>query len=476
MAAGHAAGPYEVATAGGAGRSAQLGRCGVIVFGANGALGRRLIVECLERGLDVSAAVATPRASRASRARSRRHRRRDRSVRGRLCRPPGTTSPSAPSLSIRARRSFPRSPRPARRACRAAGGRRGWWLPAAPASSRYEPGHAPDGHARTFTTSWKPRGPGPGRRARRPARGRDRRRMDLRRAPAPLLEPGERTGEYRSARDELLTDDDGRSRITMEDFAIAMVDEALERQAPAGAIYGGSLAGRDECAREPGSGSRSRRGRLGVASPAGAAEAAFPPAGRRARAVSRSTFGRSELRCGGSRSPLERADLVDRHDPDRLRRAAAERPQQARRRARSSPSRAGPATARSAAPPTTRNMLGPLLAAPPARHRRHARHRPLAGDRLPRPAERRRSPDSSGVEQCARAARRPLRLLPDLGRRRRHRRRPRRARLSTRSRSTATPTAPSSRSATPSGTPTARGARPRQRLPRPRREPAGIRA
>jgi uncharacterized protein len=45
-------------------------------------------------------------------------------------------------------------------------------------------------------------------------------------SPAALLEPGERTGKYRVGTDELLTDDHGRSRITMEDFAIAMLDEA----------------------------------------------------------------------------------------------------------------------------------------------------------------------------------------------------------------------------------------------------------
>lgn len=44
-------------------------------------------------------------------------------------------------------------------------------------------------------------------------------------SPGALLEPGERTGAYRIGDDRLLTDDHGRSRITMEDFAIAMLDE-----------------------------------------------------------------------------------------------------------------------------------------------------------------------------------------------------------------------------------------------------------
>ncbi|AUV81491.1 epimerase [Salinigranum rubrum] len=44
-------------------------------------------------------------------------------------------------------------------------------------------------------------------------------------APAALIEPGERTGEYRTARGELVTDDAGDSYISMEDFAVAFVDE-----------------------------------------------------------------------------------------------------------------------------------------------------------------------------------------------------------------------------------------------------------
>jgi len=44
-------------------------------------------------------------------------------------------------------------------------------------------------------------------------------------APAALIEPGERTGEYRTADRELVADDDGESYISMADFAIALVDE-----------------------------------------------------------------------------------------------------------------------------------------------------------------------------------------------------------------------------------------------------------
>jgi putative NADH-flavin reductase len=44
-------------------------------------------------------------------------------------------------------------------------------------------------------------------------------------SPGALLAPGERTGKYRLGRDQLLKDDSGKSWISMEDFAIAMIDE-----------------------------------------------------------------------------------------------------------------------------------------------------------------------------------------------------------------------------------------------------------
>lgn len=49
-------------------------------------------------------------------------------------------------------------------------------------------------------------------------------------SPSALLEPGERTGSYRVGKDALLTDANGNSWISMEDFAVALVDE-LERHA-----------------------------------------------------------------------------------------------------------------------------------------------------------------------------------------------------------------------------------------------------
>ncbi len=44
-------------------------------------------------------------------------------------------------------------------------------------------------------------------------------------SPAAMFEPGERTGHYRVSRDTLLTNEAGESRISMEDYAIAVADE-----------------------------------------------------------------------------------------------------------------------------------------------------------------------------------------------------------------------------------------------------------
>jgi putative NADH-flavin reductase len=49
-------------------------------------------------------------------------------------------------------------------------------------------------------------------------------------SPADLLEPGERTGRYVTGTDRLLRNADGVSRISAEDYAVAMIDE-LERPA-----------------------------------------------------------------------------------------------------------------------------------------------------------------------------------------------------------------------------------------------------
>jgi uncharacterized protein len=44
-------------------------------------------------------------------------------------------------------------------------------------------------------------------------------------SPAPVIGPGERTGEFRVGGDDLLADESGESRISIPDFAIAFTDE-----------------------------------------------------------------------------------------------------------------------------------------------------------------------------------------------------------------------------------------------------------
>ncbi len=49
-------------------------------------------------------------------------------------------------------------------------------------------------------------------------------------SPAAMLAPGARTGTYRVGGDQLLTDSDGQSRISLEDYAVAMLDEVERPQ------------------------------------------------------------------------------------------------------------------------------------------------------------------------------------------------------------------------------------------------------
>jgi putative NADH-flavin reductase len=44
-------------------------------------------------------------------------------------------------------------------------------------------------------------------------------------SPSAVIEPGARTGHYRTATDQLIVDAQGKSRISAEDFAVAIVDE-----------------------------------------------------------------------------------------------------------------------------------------------------------------------------------------------------------------------------------------------------------
>jgi putative NADH-flavin reductase len=56
-------------------------------------------------------------------------------------------------------------------------------------------------------------------------------------SPAEEIGPGERTGRYRTTGDQLLTDAEGKSFISFEDYAVAVLDE-LERPGHLGRRFG----------------------------------------------------------------------------------------------------------------------------------------------------------------------------------------------------------------------------------------------
>lgn len=49
-------------------------------------------------------------------------------------------------------------------------------------------------------------------------------------SPAAFFEPGQRTGKFRLGKDQLISDAQGNSRISMEDYAIALTDELEKPQ------------------------------------------------------------------------------------------------------------------------------------------------------------------------------------------------------------------------------------------------------
>ncbi len=51
-------------------------------------------------------------------------------------------------------------------------------------------------------------------------------------SPPAMLLPGERTAKFRLGKDELLVDQEGQSRISVEDLAVAIIDEAEQNNYP----------------------------------------------------------------------------------------------------------------------------------------------------------------------------------------------------------------------------------------------------
>ncbi len=56
-------------------------------------------------------------------------------------------------------------------------------------------------------------------------------------SPAAVIQPGERTGAYRTTIDQFITDEQGNSVISYEDYAVALLDE-LERPQHVGRRFG----------------------------------------------------------------------------------------------------------------------------------------------------------------------------------------------------------------------------------------------
>jgi uncharacterized protein len=50
-------------------------------------------------------------------------------------------------------------------------------------------------------------------------------------SPPMLIQPGEKTGRYRRGQDQLLIDDQGKSEISAEDYAVALIDEVEKPRA-----------------------------------------------------------------------------------------------------------------------------------------------------------------------------------------------------------------------------------------------------
>ena len=51
-------------------------------------------------------------------------------------------------------------------------------------------------------------------------------------SPAAFIEPGKRTGHYRTGTEQLVVDEKGESRISAEDFAVAIIDEVERPRFP----------------------------------------------------------------------------------------------------------------------------------------------------------------------------------------------------------------------------------------------------
>jgi putative NADH-flavin reductase len=199
----------------------------IVVFGATGNVGRQIVAEALRRGHDVAGVVRDPAAvkspdSRVKLSKGDATRAGDiaRVIRGAdavvsaISPRPNARGLPAPSLAENARALI--------KGLRDAGVKRVLYVGGA-SSLEVAPGKAladtPD-----FPAAYREEAR-EGREAlaifRSEATGLDWTYL----SPAAEIAPGERTGKYRTTADALLVDDNGKSFITFEDYAVAVIDE-----------------------------------------------------------------------------------------------------------------------------------------------------------------------------------------------------------------------------------------------------------
>ena len=199
----------------------------IVVFGATGNVGQRIVAEALRRGHEVAGVVRDPEAVKSPDPRvklvkgdatnaddtARIMRGADAVVSAISPRPNARGLP-APSLAANARALI--------KGLRDAGLKRVLYVGGA-SSLEVAPGKAladmPD-----FPAIYREEAR-EGREAldiwRKEAKGLDWTYL----SPAAEIAPGKRTGKYRTTQDQLLKDDSGRSFITFEDYAVAVLDE-----------------------------------------------------------------------------------------------------------------------------------------------------------------------------------------------------------------------------------------------------------
>jgi uncharacterized protein len=211
----------------------------LVVFGATGNVGRRVAAEALSRGHEVTGVVRDPAAGAASDARVRLMRgdatnadsvaglvRGADAVVSAISPRPNARGLAAPSLVENARAIIAGLQRAGVKRVLFVGGAGS--LEVAPGQPLVDQPGFPEAYraealeGRAALEVWRTEGDG----------------LDWTfLSPAAEIEPGERTGSYRTTGDQLLSNAEGKSFITFEDYAVAVLDE-LERPRHLGQRFG----------------------------------------------------------------------------------------------------------------------------------------------------------------------------------------------------------------------------------------------